>query len=438
MAKKITNKLAHLPQEITIDRMEEHPHTLELFISFPAPEIRACPRCGSNDCVIKDSGRVQTVRHVTCSSTGVLLTFHKRRLKCKDCSSSFYEQPYWLHPSSRITLALYSDICRGLMTTHSIRDIALQNGVTESIVTNVLKSVDFSHPDQLPHTLCIDEFKGSSGEWEPTKRRWDINKYHCNISDGDTGCIVDILPAIDLASLTEYFYGYSIDVRRRVRFFACDMHGGFISLAKRCFPNVTVCIDMFHVVRLLNENVTSIRRILQNELRDNGDEEAYQLLKNSARLLTTSERNKDRYWGSRYDVKAERLEQILALSDDLREAYDALQDFHCILVEPMYSIQRADLTDWIRKYSASENPDTRRCANTIRHHRTYIQNSWKYKKSNATAEGLNDRIKVLKRNGYGAHSFENFRKRILFSCGYTKFVEETYTIAAEKHAGKEA
>lgn len=130
MAKKITNKLAHLPQEITIDRMEEHPHTLELFISFPAPEIRACPRCGSNDCVIKDSGRVQTVRHVTCSSTGVLLTFHKRRLKCKDCSSSFYEQPYWLHPSSRITLALYSDICRGLMTTHSIRDIALQNGVT--------------------------------------------------------------------------------------------------------------------------------------------------------------------------------------------------------------------------------------------------------------------------------------------------------------------
>ena len=104
----------------------------------------------------------------------------------------------------------------------------------------------------------------------------------------------------------------------------------------------------------------------------------------------------------------------------------------------MYSIQRADLTDWIRKYSASENPDTRRCANTIRHHRTYIQNSWKYKKSNATAEGLNDRIKVLKRNGYGAHSFENFRKRILFSCGYTKFVEETYTIAAEKHAGKEA
>ena len=324
------------------------------------------------------------------------------------------------------------------MTTHSIRDIALENGVTESIVTNVLKSVDFSRSDQLPQTLCIDEFKGSSGKWVPDGRHWDIHKYHCSISDGDAGCIVDILPAVDLASLMEYFYCYPIDVRRRVRFFACDMHGGFISLAKRCFPNVAVCIDMFHVVQLLNENVTSIRQILQNELRDRGDEDTYRLLKNSARLLTTSEYNKKPYWGNRYDAKKERLEQILSLSDDLREAYEALQEFHGILTEPMYSIQRLFLTDWVGKYSSSENPGTRRCANTIRHHRAYIQNSWKYKKSNATAEGLNDRIKVLKRNGYGAHSFENFRKRILFCCGYTKFVEETYTISAEKKAGKEA
>ena len=79
MAKKITNKLAHLPHEVTIDRLEEHPHSLELFISFPSPAVRTCPRCGSNDCVIKDSGRTQTVRHVACSATGILLTFHSSR-----------------------------------------------------------------------------------------------------------------------------------------------------------------------------------------------------------------------------------------------------------------------------------------------------------------------------------------------------------------------
>ena len=40
MAKKITNKLAHLPQDITIDRYEEHPDSMELFISYPPEERR--------------------------------------------------------------------------------------------------------------------------------------------------------------------------------------------------------------------------------------------------------------------------------------------------------------------------------------------------------------------------------------------------------------
>ena len=40
------------------------------------------------------------------------------------------------------------------------------------------------------------------------------------------------------------------------------MHGGFISLTKRCFPDAKVCIDLFQVVRLLNDNVSDIRRSL--------------------------------------------------------------------------------------------------------------------------------------------------------------------------------
>ena len=37
-------------------------------------------------------------------------SFHKRRLLCKDCHSSFYETPYWIHPSLRMTQASYDSI----------------------------------------------------------------------------------------------------------------------------------------------------------------------------------------------------------------------------------------------------------------------------------------------------------------------------------------
>ena len=63
MAKKITNKLISLPQDVSIDRVVDHPHSMEIFISSPDTD-RLCPVCASRDCVIKDSGRPLTVRHI--------------------------------------------------------------------------------------------------------------------------------------------------------------------------------------------------------------------------------------------------------------------------------------------------------------------------------------------------------------------------------------
>ena len=84
MAQKITNKLAGLPQDVTIDRYEEHNKTIELFISY-RPEERTCPYCKSHDCVIHSSGHTETVRHLGAGRNHFLLTFHVPRLRCKSC-----------------------------------------------------------------------------------------------------------------------------------------------------------------------------------------------------------------------------------------------------------------------------------------------------------------------------------------------------------------
>jgi transposase len=292
--------------------------------------------------------------------------------------------------------------------------------------------VDFHVPSRLPETLCIDEFKGSSGAWDPDRERWSVEKFHCNIADGDAGCVFDVLKETDNQSLYAYFSAFPPAIRQEVRYFCCDMHGGYITLAKRCFPQAAVCVDMFHVIKLLNDNVDDIRRSLQNRLRQEGREDEYALLKHSMHILRTAIDNQPSLWGDRLDAGRQRLKSVLSLSDELREAYDALQDFHFILCMSHFNFQRAELSDWIRKYQSSYCPGTRRCVNTIRHHRSYIQNSWRFGKSNGPCEGLNKRIKDIKRNGYGVHSFENFRRRILFACGYSRFVEESFTIAAEK------
>ncbi|MBM6949563.1 transposase, partial [Mordavella massiliensis] len=67
----------------------------------------------------------------------------------------------------------------------------------------------------------------------------------------------------------------------------------------------------------------------------------------------------------------------------------------------------------------------------------YIQNSWKYGKSNGLSEGLNNKIKVLKRVSFGLHSFEAFRRRILLTCGKLKFSKDPLTVLEDAKDGKE-
>ena len=107
---KASNYLAKLPQEATIKSIQAFRDYDLITLDIPAPRQRLCPHCGSTDCVIKDSGVWQTVRHIPSNHRGTAVTFHKRRLYCKECHSTFYENPYWIHPSLHMTQALYDSI----------------------------------------------------------------------------------------------------------------------------------------------------------------------------------------------------------------------------------------------------------------------------------------------------------------------------------------
>lgn len=110
---KASNYLAKLPQEATIKNVQAFRDYDLITLDVPAPRQRLCPHCGSTDCVIKDSGTWQTVRHIPSNHRGTAVTFHKRRLYCKECHSTFYENPYWVHPSLHMTQALYDSRLSG-------------------------------------------------------------------------------------------------------------------------------------------------------------------------------------------------------------------------------------------------------------------------------------------------------------------------------------
>ena len=77
---KTSNYLAKLPQEAIIKSIQVLKDYNLITLDVPIARQMLCPHCGSNDCVNKDSGTIQTVRHIPCNHRGTVVSFHKRRL----------------------------------------------------------------------------------------------------------------------------------------------------------------------------------------------------------------------------------------------------------------------------------------------------------------------------------------------------------------------
>ena len=131
----------------------------------------------------------------------------------------------------------------------------------------------------------------------------------------------------------------------------------------------------------------------------------------------TKEINQDVKWGAHKEERLQRLEHAFEISPELKEAYEALQHFHDVLDSFPASTQEEELRNWLAEYRMTAIPELSTAVTTFSTYRGYIINAWRYSRSNGPCEGLNKKIKDVKRSMFGAHSFDNFRKRVLLTCG---------------------
>lgn len=181
------------------------------------------------------------------------------------------------------------------------------------------------------------------------------------------------------------------EVRAAVTEVSVDMWGGFPRVIQEVFPNAVVVFDRFHVMKLVNEELNKIRKkagITDKESR-------YLLLKNYAEL---SEEQKCR------------LEQIFNRSVCLRVAHELKEDFREIY-EKSKSLNSGQ--NAMKKWLQIAQVFYREATQTIRYHFEGICNYFISRTTSGVMEGINNRIKLIMRQGYGFTNFENFRSRLL-------------------------
>lgn len=106
----------------------------------------------------------------------------------------------------------------------------------------------------------------------------------------------------------------------------------------------------------------------------------------------------------------EELEQLLNKSKRLRCAYNFKEEFRRIY-EDTETVEKgkAEFTKWLKEASCIYG----KVIQTIQNHLDTICNYFLSRSSSGIMEGINNKIKQIKRQGYGFTNFNNFRLRLL-------------------------
>jgi len=190
-----------------------------------------------------------------------------------------------------------------------------------------------------------------------------------------------------------------------------DMGEGYAKSVRRHAPQAVICIDNYHVVQLATKALDEVRREHWNVLRAAGDPDAakqfkdarWSLLKNPADLT---------------DRQADTLAALHAAGGKIPRAW-ALKEMVRAIFAPGLSEQAvAELIDrLLARLSRSRLKPFVRLGRTIRKHRDGILAARRLKLSNARAEALNNKVKLIVRRAYGFHSARAALALIHLTCG---------------------
>jgi transposase len=189
---------------------------------------------------------------------------------------------------------------------------------------------------------------------------------------------------------------------------AIDLWSQYREAVQSIYPTVQIVADRFHVVQNLNETIHDIRRQAQAKAESEEELKAlkglrYLLLKNKKKL---SEADK------------ERLKKLKETHPDLYRLCELRQELHD-WYETDTTPEKAKVTlgKWIEKAKSLGLKPLNKFCNTLSNWKSEIVNFFANRITSGFVEGMNSKIKLLKRIAFGIPNFKHFRLRILWACG---------------------
>lgn len=395
--------------EFVVTGLCERNECLEVEVELVAV-TRACRFCGGPRIEVKERPRVR-VRDLPLAGRSVILFWRKRRFRCRRCARSFSETSPELPPRQRVSERFRRHLFRRLRGGAAQLEVAREEGasryqVARAFTLGAERELASRH-GPLARRLAVDEAAHRRG----SKRLVTV------VCDPDRRCVLEVLEGRDRRTLERYLQTLPQAQREALEAVSIDPAFAYREALRAALPGVPIVLDPFHLVRGANRALDTVRRERQrfrrrarpvsSEQRSGGFRP--HLWHARRRLLKGRERLKEEERRSLCELFQR--EPLLAEAWGLKERFRAIYRSR----DRAEAERRLDL--FLTAVERAAIPSFNAFANGLRDWRQELLAYFDQPASNGYAEGVINKIKVIKRRAYGLPPFDNFRARILIACG---------------------
>jgi transposase len=226
------------------------------------------------------------------------------------------------------------------------------------------------------------------------------------LSAPEEGYVLDVLPDRERKTLENWLSGLAPEVRKAIKVVNLDMWEPYTLAVKAKLPHACIVADRFHVMKNLNHCLTLARREIQRTASD----EVKEQLKGSRWVLVKNQTDLN-------EKQRAKLETLYQVSPELKACHQLKEQFRTIF-ETVSDRKKARtaLQQWIKRVQKQNVTALQSFLVTLNNWFELILNYFIERWTNAFAEGVNNKIKLIKRRAFGFTNFDHFRLRILVEC----------------------
>ena len=398
--KTITELLA-LPN-IQVVKMLKHTETsIHLLVELIESVEPFCSACGMiHQAPIHSVGWIR-VEDLALSGKRVFLTVPKRKSCCPQDDKIRVEQFSWLH--GRFTKRFAKQVYR-LTSITTNAEAGWFLGVDDETVYRIDRGMleelaqEKLSPVPAPRTMSVDEVA-----WQ----KW--HKYVTNVVDIEKRKVIWNHDGRGKSTLDIFFKDLGTDNSLKVDAVACDGARGYLSSIKQHAKNALIVLDHFHVKSYLNNALDTVRKEQLQKARKDKNEDLADLLHCRKKFILMQGRSSER----QRDV----LEQLAELNSEVYRGMLLKEQFLEVYRSDTRKVASAGLSRWITAAFRSGIPAFMELAEKFFRKRHFILNYFVRRITTAISEGINNKIKRLKRMAYGYKDVGYFLLKIHQHCG---------------------